>query len=373
MPYIFELGPIRPPSEAYSILIRVTRNCPWNKCAFCHTYKGQQFSRRPIQDVIADIDAIYTLSQRILDVASNGITMHTLQKAKGTDDTPLYYYEQVAFWLQYGMKSAFLQDANSLVLSAKDLCTILNHIKNRFPTVERITSYARAATISKKSLDDLKAIHQAGLTRLHIGMESGSDTVLALVNKGTTQQQLIDAGQKAVEAGFDVSYYYMPGLGGKEFMEENAIQSALVINTANPTFVRLRSTVPIPGTPLYEMMKQGSWTPLSEVEKVQEIRLFIEHCDGITSRLTSDHMMNLLEDVEGTFPYDKATMLATIDEFLSMPQEDQEKFIIGRRMGVYRYLADYYPNFKIDQLYYSLLQQYESVDAAVNDILKNFI
>ena len=373
MPYTFELGPIRPPSEAYSILIRVTRNCPWNKCAFCHTYKGQQFSRRPIQDVIADIDAIYTLAQRILDVASHGITMHTLQKAKGNDDTPLYYYEQVAFWLQYGMKSVFLQDANSLVLSPNDLCTILNHIKERFPTVERITSYARASTISKKSLDDLKAIRQAGLTRLHIGMESGSNTVLALVNKGTTQQQLIDAGQKAVEANFDVSYYYMPGLGGKEYMEENALQSALVINNVNPTFVRLRSTVPIPGTPLYEMMEQGTWTPLSEVEKVQEIRLFIEHCNGISSTLTSDHMMNLLEDVEGTFPHDKATMLATIDEFLSMQQEDQEKFIVGRRVGIYRYLKDYYPNFKVDQLYYSIKHQYGSIDKAVMDILKSFI
>lgn len=373
MPYKFELGPIRPPSEAYSILIRVTRNCPWNKCAFCHTYKGQQFSRRPIEDVIADIDAIHTIAHRILDAASGSITLHTLQKAKGNDDTPLYYYEQVAFWLQYGMKSVFLQDANSLVLSAKDLCTILIHIKKCFPTVERITSYARASTISKKTLEDLQAIRQAGLTRLHIGMESGSDTVLALVNKGTTQAQLIDAGQKAVEAGFDVSYYYMPGLGGKEYIHQNAIESATVINKVNPTFVRLRSTVPIPGTPLYTMMEQGSWTPLSEIEKVQEIRLFIEHCDGITSTLTSDHMMNLLEDVEGTFPHDKPQMLSTIDNFLSMQQEDQEKFIIGRRVGIYRYLNDYYPNFKIDQLYYSIKQQYGSVDKAVMEILKNFI
>lgn len=373
MPYTFELGPIRPPSEAYSILIRVTRNCPWNKCAFCHTYKGQQFSRRPVEDVIADIDAIHTIARRILDAASGSITLHTLQKAQGNDDTPLYYYEQVAFWLQYGIKSVFLQDANSLVLSAKDLCTILTHIKNRFPTVERITSYARASTISKKTLEDLQAIRQAGLTRLHIGMESGSDTVLALVNKGTTQAQLIDAGQKAVEAGFDVSYYYMPGLGGKEYMYQNAIESATVINKINPTFVRLRSTVPIPGTPLYAMMEQGSWTPLSEIEKVQEIRLFIEHCYGITSTLTSDHMMNLLEDVEGTFPHDKAKMLSIIDDFLSMSQEDQEKFIIGRRVGVYRFLSDYYPNFKIDQLYYSIKQQYGNVDKAVMEILKNFI
>ncbi len=373
MPYTFELGPIRPPSEAYSILIRVTRNCPWNKCAFCHSYKGQQFSRRPIEDVLHDIDAMYTIALRIGEVTNGPITLQTLQNAQGNDDTPLYYYEQVAFWIQYGMKSAFLQDANSLVLSAKDLCTILHHINKRFPTVQRITSYARASTISKKSLDELKAIRQAGLTRLHIGMESGSDTVLSLVNKGTTKMHLIDAGQKAVTAGFDVSYYFMPGLGGTKYMQEHARESADVINTVNPTFVRLRSTVPIPATPLYEMMKNKQWTPLSEVEKVKEIRMFIEHCNNITTTLTSDHMMNLLEDVEGTFPHDKGKMLATIDAFLAMSKEDQGKFIIGRRIGMYRYLSDYYPNFKIDQIYYSIQQQYGSVDSAVLEILKNFI
>lgn len=373
MSYAFELGPIRPPSEAYSILIRITRNCPWNKCAFCHTYKGQPFSRRAIEDILNDIDSIHTIAQRIGEVAGNTITQQTLQKAKGNDDTPLYYYEQVAFWMSYGFKSVFLQDANSLVLSTRDMATILQHITSRFPAVERITTYARASTISKKSLEDLKAIRQAGLSRLHIGMESGSDPVLQLVKKGTTQTQLIDAGQKAMQANFDVSYYYMPGLGGKEYMEENAIQSATVINTVNPTFVRLRSTVPIPGTPLYDMMQKGQWTPLSEIQKVQEIRTFIEHCNGITSTLKSDHIMNLLEDVEGTFPHDKATMLSRIDEFLSMKKEDQDKFIIGRRIGMYRYLSDYYPNFKIDQLYYAIVKNYQNVDAAMLEILKDYV
>lgn len=374
MSLTFELGPIRPPSEAYSILIRVTRNCPWNKCAFCHTYKEQPFSRRPIVDVIKDIDSIYTIAQRILQHSANSpITPALLNAAKADDITPLNYYEQVAFWLHHGFKSVFLQDANSLILSTKDLCTILTHITSRFPTVERITSYARASTISKKSFDELKEIRNAGLSRLHIGMESGSDFVLELVKKGTTQAQLIDAGQKAVAAGFDVSYYYMPGLGGKDYWMDNAQQSAYVINQVNPTFVRIRSTVPLAGTPLYTMMESGQWVPLTEIEKVTEIRLFIEQCNANSTILASDHMMNLLEDVEGTFPHDKEKMLSLIDTFLSMKQEDQEKFIIGRRLGIYRYLADYYPNFKLDQLYYSLKHQYRTIDKAVTEILKNFI
>lgn len=374
MSLTFELGPIRPPSEAYSILIRVTRNCPWNKCAFCHTYKEQPFSRRPIVDVIKDIDSIYTIAQRILQHSANSpITPALLNTAKADDITPLNYYEQVAFWLHHGFKSVFLQDANSLILSTKDLCTILTHITSRFPTVERITSYARASTISKKSFEELKEIRNAGLSRLHIGMESGSDPILELVKKGTTQAKLIDAGQKAVAAGFDVSYYYMPGLGGKDYWIDNAQQSAYVINQVNPTFVRIRSTVPLPGTSLYTMMESAQWVPLTQVEKVKEIRLFIEQCNANNTVLISDHMMNLLEDVEGTFPHDKEKMLSLIDTFLSMKQEDQEKFIIGRRLGIFRYLADYYPNFKLDQLYYSLKHQYGTIDKAVIEILKNFI
>lgn len=374
MPSAFELGPIRPPSEAYSILIRVTRNCPWNQCAFCHTYRGQAFSRRPVADVIQDIDSIYTIARRILEHApGNTITSSAINKAKGDDETPLSRYEQVAFWLQYGMQSVFLQDANSLMLPTQDLCTILSHITKRFPDIQRITSYARANTISKKSLDELITLRQAGLSRLHIGMETGSDIVHQLVKKGITQAQLIDAGKKAMEAGYDVSYYYMPGLGGKEHMEENALQSAIVINEVNPTFVRLRSTVPIPGTPLYELMEKGQWTPLTEVQKVQEIRLFIEQCNSFTGTLLSDHMMNLLEDIEGTFPKDKEKILTAIDAFLQAPQEEQDKFTIGRRVGVYRYFSDYHPHHKIDQLYHSIIQQYKSVDAAVQEILKNFI
>lgn len=373
------MGPIRPPSEAYSVLVRVTRNCPWNRCAFCATYKDQQFSRRDTADVIHDIDSIHVLASRILEsshiLGFNGlINDEVVRHARSEDaETHVSFYQQVAFWLHYGMKTAFLQDANSVLIKTTELVRILLHLRERFQTIERITSYARAKTIAKKSPDELSELRAAGLSRIHIGMESGCDEVLSLVDKGVTAVEQIEAGRKAVAAGFDVSEYYMPGLGGRERWRENAAESARVINAVNPTFIRIRSTVPLPGTPLYDLAGQGGWTPMGEDDKVREIRAFVESLHDITGTLQSDHMMNLLEDVEGTFPDGKQRILEKIDAYLSLGEDDRESFIIGRRIGRYRYLSDFTRDPQVEALKGRLKAEYGSVDAAVSEILKNFI
>ncbi|HPJ38786.1 MAG TPA: radical SAM protein [Spirochaetota bacterium] len=374
----FEMGPIRPPSEATSILVRVTRNCPWNKCAFCHTYQDQTFSRRTVEEVKQDIDSIYTITARILDVlGSNGngqmFTMETLQKARGDDRTPEYYYKQVAFWMQYGMRTAFLQDANSMLLPTAQLVDIITHLKKRFPSIERITTYSRSKTMSRKTIDELKDLRAAGLTRLHTGMESGCDEVLDFIRKGVTSEEQITGGKKIVEAGFDLSEYYMPGIGGKKWWKENALESARVLSSINPTYIRLRSTVPVPGTPLFDAMERGEWEPLGEVEKVREIRLFIENLDGITSIVKSDHIMNLIEDIEGTLPGDKNSMLDVIDRFLAMDEDNREMFIIGRRLGQYRSLAEYRPNQEIENVRRQLKSRFATLDEAIMEILRNYI
>lgn len=373
MSYEFELGPIRPPSEAMSILIRVTRNCPWNKCTFCKTYTDQRFSRRSAEEIKKDIDSIHDIAEKIVNASNkfNGeITHEVLREAMGNDTGSSFYFQQVAFWLQCGMNSVFLQDANSLILKTSELVDVLKHINDKFPNLERITTYSRAKTVSKKSVEELKEIREAGLTRLHIGMESGSDKILQMVKKGVTQIEQISAGKKAIEAGFDLSEYYMPGLGGKELSKENAIESAKVINEINPTFIRIRSTSPIPGTELYKSMTENEWIPLTEIEKVEEIKLFIENLEGITSNLLSDHMMNLIENLEGKFPEDKNKMIDITDKFLNMSQEDKESFIIGRRLGYFRFLDDFYPNRKIDKIKSSLMTKYASVDEAIMDLVR---
>lgn len=344
--YEFELGPIRPPSEAYSILLRVTRNCPWNKCAFCPVYKTGKFSLRTTEEIKADIDSMYYITRRIyerVERSGNGnyLTEEIVNSLVSEDNINQHYLQQILFWMHYGMRSLFLQDADSMVLKPEALTEILCYIRQKFPTIERITCYTRSKTLVARKPEELRAIHEAGLNRIHIGLESGSDNVLKLINKGVRAEEHIIAGRKVVEAGFELSEYYMPGLGGKQYTEENASETARVLNAINPSFIRIRTTSPVPGTPLYQMMERGDWEPLTEKAKVIEIRQMIEHLEGITSTVQSDHMMNLIEDANGTLPEDKGGILAPLDRFLSMSEEDQECFIAARRTGNIRLLADY--------------------------------
>ncbi|MCP4137205.1 MAG: radical SAM protein [bacterium] len=365
MSHSFELGPIRPPSEAYSILLRVTRNCPWNKCAFCPVYKGQKFSLRTVEEIKSDIDSIHYVAGKILQKSGDSAMIE--------EGIPGNIIQQVSFWLSTGMKSLFLQDADSLVMKTDALVEILNYIREKFPTIERITSYSRAKTVSRKSLEELKAIRQAGLDRLHIGMESGSDEVLKLINKGVSEEEQVDAGQKAIEAGFELSEYFMPGSGGEELSRENALGTAGVLNRVNPTFIRIRSTIPIPGTPLHEMMTEKKWTPVTEINKIKEIRLMIENLEGITSIIKSDHIMNLLEDVEGTLPADKQKMIDFLDKFLDMPVDDQESFIVGRRIGRFRFLSDFRNDPEVEGIKNQLKSSYSSLDEAMMEVARNYM
>jgi len=355
----FETGPIRPPSEAASILLRVTRNCHWNKCVFCPVYKHEQFSIRTVEDIKEDIDAMAAIA--------DGIRRRIDARADGD------CARQMAFWMHHGLQSLFLQDADALVLRTEQLVEILNYVRAAFPTITRITSYARAKTVSRKSLDELKALRAAGLNRLHIGMESGSDAVLTLVQKGVTQEEQIRSGRHVMAAGIELSEYFMPGLGGRELSEEHAVESAKVLVAVNPTFIRIRSTVPVPGTPLHRMMTEGKWTPLTEEEKVREIKTCLGCLDGVTSTVQSDHIMNLLEDVAGTLPDDKQRMLEPIDRFLSLEPSDREAFIVGRRIGRYRYVSDFVPSHDVEMVRRELVSQFGTVDRAILEILPNYI
>ncbi|MFZ5591155.1 MAG: radical SAM protein [Bacillota bacterium] len=338
----FETGPIRPPSEAGSLLLRLTRNCPWNRCAFCITYRGQQFSRRALPEILNDIDSAAALRDEVIQLSFRlGLG--------GRIDRQLlaHLYQQggechwlVAHWLAHGGQTVFLQDANSLLLPTAQLVEILLHIRKRLPGVERITSYTRASTLARKTISELQELAGAGLNRLHVGMESGSDEVLRLVNKGTTAAQLVEAGQKARRAGLEISYYVMPGLGGKNLSQQHARESARVLNEANPHFIRLRTLTILPGTPLAEMVARGQFVEMNEDEIVHELRLFVENLHCRDSMLTSDHSMNLLEELTGRLPQQKQQMLDTIEAYLRLPAEERLNFQLGKRWGVYRRLAD---------------------------------
>ncbi len=337
----FEQGPIRPPSEANSLLIRVTRNCPWNRCTFCSVYKREKFSLRLTEHVIADIDAIYQVVALILEeLQRNGrLTTERVNKlaeqfageAQGT------FYTAVN-WLLRGEGSIFLQDANSLIIKPDDLIAILDHLKNRFPWITRITSYARSHTVDKISDEKLLQVAASGLNRIHIGMETGCDTVLNHVDKGVTQAQHISAGRKVKRAGIELSEYVMPGLGGANLSEQHALQTADALNQIDPDFIRLRTLTLPPGMTLFKESDQFS--KCTDLQIVNEIRTMVDALEVISSTLKSDHFNNLLQEVEGSFPEDKQRMLDIMDEFLQLPPQQQTLYQVGRRMGYFQTLGD---------------------------------
>jgi len=336
----FEQGPIRPPSEAGSLLFRFTRNCSWNRCAFCPVYKGKQFSRRSLEEIKNDIDCASEIYQEIIDLSAgmghSGNCARDVLERIFTDRRYDDSYRHVALWLYTGKGNVFIQDANSFVLPPSTFAEAIRYMKQKIPGINRITSYARSRTISRISLSELEEIRKAGLDRIHIGMESGSDRVLELVRKGVNAARQIEAGRKVIEAGMELSEYIMPGLGGNELSEDHATESARVLNEINPHFIRLRSLRIPSRAPLFQEFRSGRFVPLSDDETAAEIRLFISLLDGISSRVVSDHIMNLLEEVEGKLPEEKGTMLAVIDRYLALPADERLLFRLGRRGGALR-------------------------------------
>lgn len=373
--YEFELGPIRPPSEAESILLRITRNCPWNKCAFCPVYKNEKFSLRSVEEIKKDIDSMYNIYSRIkekVDLSAGGyVSDEIILSLINEDKIPKNYLQQMLFWMYYGLRSLFLQDADSMVVKSADMVEILRYIKSKFPTIERITCYSRSKTLVAKTVEELREIRAAGLSRIHIGMESGSDEVLKMIRKGVTAEEHIASGKKVVEAGFELSEYFMPGIGGKKFTDENAEETAKVLNAINPSFIRIRTATPVPGTDLYKMMENGEWEPLTETEKVEELKSMIEKLNGIDSYIQSDHMMNLIEDSNGKLPADKEKILSILNGYLDMSLDDRECFIVARRTGRIRFLSDYSRNKELLDLRDRIRNRFGSIDRAAAALSAN--
>lgn len=342
---VFELGPIRPPSEAKSLLVRVTRNCPWNKCEFCHTYKGEVFSIRSVEEVKKDIDSMKAIADQIRELSwrmgqAGNLNQAVLRQFINQPGYQSHAYQSVAGWLYYGGDQVFLQDGNSLMVKTGDLVEILNYLREKFPSIQRITSYARARTMARKTVEELKEIRKAGLSRIHIGMETGYDPLLQYMKKGVTAKEQVMGGKNVVEAGISLSEYVMPGLGGERWWREHAVETAKVLNQINPDFIRFRTLYVRQNMPLYQKVERGEFVRPSDDQIVSEIRLFLETLDGITSTVVSDHILNLLEEVQGRLPENKGKMLQVIDRYLAWPAEQRLRFRVGRRLGYLRNLDD---------------------------------
>ncbi|HOJ71926.1 MAG TPA: radical SAM protein [Syntrophorhabdaceae bacterium] len=341
----YEIGPIRPPNEAYSLLVRFTRNCPWNQCAFCHTYKGRRFEKRKLDEIKRDIDTIRSIYDDIMETSwKTGLAGRITEGLADSILSNSAYnecYKSVLIWAYFGGKNVFIQDANSLAMNPDTMAEALKYLKERLPTVERITSYARSRTIAKRlKVEELIKLKEAGLTRLHIGLESGSNFLLRYINKGVTKEEHIEGGRKVKESGIELSEYVVLGLGGKKWWVEHATETADALNKIDPDFIRFRTLKVLRDMPLYEKVESGDFLISHEEEILREEKMLIEGLSGITSTIKSDHILNLLEEVDGRLPEEKEKILGVIDRFFSLSEEQRLVFRFGRRAGIYRYLDD---------------------------------
>lgn len=375
----FEQGPIRPPSEAGSLLIRISRNCPWNRCTFCPVYKGRNFSLRSVEDVLEDINRVHRSVLEIRKCAgkSGKVYPADIERLRALDGAgDLAALNAALQWAASGMRAIFLQDANSLVIKPERLITILQHLQRCFPWVERITSYGRSHTIARISAHNLQLMAAAGLSRIHIGMESGSDKVLARIKKGVDKKTHIAAGQKVKQAGMELSEYIMPGLGGKDLSEEHALESADALNQINPDFIRLRTLAIPEHVELYAEHSRGDFQKLSDVETARELLVFLQALDGITSTLKSDHILNLFENLEGQYPEDKEKMVGIVQEFVDLDPRERMLYQVGRRMGLFRGLDDMQAATKRQHVENACRRggiTPDNVDEVVDELMKRFI
>jgi hypothetical protein len=288
-----------------------------------------------MDEIKADVDAVDNIRKEIEGVswemgAGGRLTQPVFARVMSSPNLP-DTFRSVGLWMASGGDTVFLQDANSIMVSTDKLVEIINYIKEKFPHVKRVTTYGRAGSVQKKTPEDYRRLKEAGLSRIHMGVESGSDKILKMIDKGATAEQIIRGGKNAAAGGVSICFYIIPGIGGVELSDENALESARVINEANPDFVRFRSLFVKNGAPLHTMVLEGTFTPPSEDQVVMEIRKLIENLEGVNTTLVSDHALNLLEEVQGELPQDKEKILTSIDEYLQAPEEERLLYQLGRR------------------------------------------
>jgi radical SAM superfamily enzyme YgiQ (UPF0313 family) len=296
-------------------------------------YRDKKFEIRTPDEIKGDIDAMASLRDDLMATSSSighdgALTQETVITLMGKEPQLNHHPGFVMFyhWLLSGAGTVFLQDANSLIMKTDALVEVLVYLRRTFPSIERITTYARSKTLVHKSIEELKAIREAGLDRLHVGLETGDDDLLKRIKKGVTADGHIKGGRKALEAGFQLSEYWMPGLGGKQLWQNHATHTAEVLNRINPHYIRSRPYYVLPGTPLHADLQAGKLELLSPEEQLLELKRMVEALT-VTSRVCFDHAGNYWKDRERNllfthsyegyrFPAEKNTVLARIEEGL---------------------------------------------------------
>ena len=269
----------RPPSEAESFILRVTRGCAHNSCTYCNMYRGVKFEKLSDDQIMRQIAMAYSTDAE-------------------------------------GVRRVFLADGDALVLPTEWLLNILAVLKKYFPNLERVSSYAAPRDILAKSVEELTELRRAGLALLYYGMESGDAQTLKDIRKGVNDKQSIEAGKRVIAAGMKLSIMIILGIAGKEGSTRHALATAHAINEIKPTMLSALSLMLYRGSELKEQFERGEFHPLTPAQLMEELKLIMEHVDLPESEhmiFRSNHVSNYIR-LAATLPRDKEQLLEDIDK-----------------------------------------------------------
>jgi radical SAM superfamily enzyme YgiQ (UPF0313 family) len=273
-----------PPIEADSLFLRITTGCSYNRCAFCGTYRDTPFRIRAFEEIEREVKKV---RQR--------------------------YKDEV--------RRIFLGDGDALVTPAAGLRKALRLFKDSFPDLQQVGIYATPQSLLDKTKRDLTSLKKAGLDAVYMGIESGSDKILKMLNKGITAEQILKASSSASSAGFKLATLVILGAGGRRMWREHATSTGEILSKINPHTLIMLTLVLIPDTPLFEAARRGDYTPPTPVESVLELKELITNLEVENTLFKSNHASNYLK-VSGVLPEDKESMLHQLERVLNNPTEE---------------------------------------------------
>lgn len=272
------VGPVyRPPSEADSLLLPVTVGCSHNECTYCAMYRTKRFAARPTADVLADV------------AEAARIAPHT--------------------------RRVFLLDGDAMTLSTSRLLPVLDALGAAFPRLQRVGSYVNAVSVLRKSDDELRELARRKLTIGYLGLETGDPVTNERIVKGATVLDQVEAVRRAQAAGIKMSVMILLGMGGRERTEPHARESASALSAMDPRFVSCLTVTPVPGTPLFDQVEDGSFVPITPEETLAELRTIVERTEVTGAVFRSNHASNYLP-LSGRLPTDRSRLLSEIDAAL---------------------------------------------------------
>lgn len=279
----YEGNIFRPFSEANSYLLQCTIGCSHNQCTFCGMYKDKKYRERPLAEIMEDI---------------------AMAKARYGD-----------------LEKVFLCDGDAIALDTELLLKIIGNLYQTFPSLRHVGSYVGPQSTLSKTMEDLKTLRAAGLTKAYIGVETGDDELLKKVKKGVSSEQMLQAGRNLVEAGINLSAMVLLGLAGRgEGSRRHALATAKICDDMQPQYLAALTITPVPGTVLYRQVKEGKFEMLNPFETLEEMKQMLENIHADHIKFVGTHASNYLP-VVGTLQKDKQKMIALVEDVLTRRDE----------------------------------------------------